>query len=383
MITFMSDHRASFGEFSLHGGRFIDGEGMPIEALEELKNYRTLIVSVASSLYRNDHPQKNRLPRGFEKQLDMRVRSFRKGCLAVDLDYNVNEATQYTFDDENINYFIRARESVEREAKTILETGAPSDDGSFPEETLPQLLKTGKTLHDDEKLLIGDGQDSQAWFDKTWREIVKELEEPQPEDAVIVGRIIGLSVNMNDGSATYKFLESESGSVFTNKASNTMWPKLRNFLGQASGPLVNLSVDLMKPVSGPETIVKTKNVELALPESYQMIIQDLTQLKKGWYDPPEIFGEPISPVSIDRTELIIQASVEDGHGDMTITPVPDGGVQIEWTDNDYEIVVAPEGWVHAFNLSDDRDEDGEMKFPQTAPVGSIIDWLENGKGETA
>lgn len=61
----MGKSSTAFGRYSMSGGRFEEAEGLPISVLEELKNYKDLVVDVADHLYKREHPQCKKIAQWF------------------------------------------------------------------------------------------------------------------------------------------------------------------------------------------------------------------------------------------------------------------------------------------------------------------------------
>ncbi len=56
----------TFATLIFKGGRF-QGAAMPLEALPELAAYRELVLAVAKAIWQGDHQERQRLPKGFER----------------------------------------------------------------------------------------------------------------------------------------------------------------------------------------------------------------------------------------------------------------------------------------------------------------------------
>src|SRR5450432_2511336 len=61
-------NRSPFVTLIFRGARF-QGAAMPLEALPELAAYRDLVLATARALYQNRHPERQRLPKGFDNGL--------------------------------------------------------------------------------------------------------------------------------------------------------------------------------------------------------------------------------------------------------------------------------------------------------------------------
>jgi hypothetical protein len=375
MIIHMEFQRMPFGVFKLSGGRFDSGVGLPVDVLKELQNYKALILSVASSIYKKENPEKKRLPARFVDDFDLRIQDVRTGCVITDLNYPV--AFKQGLLTEDNNYYTRARKILADATNSLKENKSADVLKEIPQEALKRYFSMGESLSESEVLHFGETQGEQAVIDGEWRSIIDELYPYDREEVVLQGRIISLSSDRSGKTAKYKFLETIDDTIYSGTVPEGEFDRFRQLLGEGRrAPLVSLSTIVSRKERwGKKYIEETYNAEAALPKRLREKIRSLEELKEGWFQPPETPGLPIEKASLNELEFLVQASIEMEYGDPLITPTPKGGVQLEWENNDFEIEIAPEGWVMAFNLSDDRDDDGEQSFSESTDPQTIFSWL--------
>lgn len=382
----MTVSRKDFGRFSMSGGRFETAEGLPIQVLKEVSAYERLIQRVAADLYRRDNPKKKRVPRNFSRSLDMRLTSITHGCVVLGLDTAVPDSSQLTFDgNDEPDYFDKARTLVKDTVKKAKEDQNFKDLPGFPSLCLPDLLNFGKSLDNDEKISLSEIDESdRVDLDEEWRQLARASDsESKYSDISLTGQIIGLT-SMDDGGATYKFKSYEPKETLAGKIGSDLWEKFKDFLGQSNrAPMAAISVVICSdPDTGIRSIEQTYSISEALPRELLERVKEISQLSQGWLDPNTGEGEPPSDIVLDVLEPILSVIVESDLSVPLIAPSPNGGVEIEWEDNDFEIAISPNHYITAFNLAEDRNNDGQKEFSFEENFESIISWLKNGDAQS-
>src|ERR1700722_15700269 len=94
------------------GKRFLKA-AMPLEALPELAAYRELVVSVAKVLFQVGHPDRQRLPKGFEAGFRLVLERVESGS-AVPIVSRVSDEPSMLFPaSATLDWFDKARDVVE------------------------------------------------------------------------------------------------------------------------------------------------------------------------------------------------------------------------------------------------------------------------------
>jgi hypothetical protein len=139
-----------FARLRLTGGRF-DRAGMPVETLVELAAYRDLVVGVAKEIFRGRHPDRQRVPRGFEDRLHLRLRTVEEGSAIPVLERALPEGMLLAPDDE----FTEARNLIEDAVAAVDAQALLPDD--FPHDALVLFNRFGQTLRADEAIELRYG----------------------------------------------------------------------------------------------------------------------------------------------------------------------------------------------------------------------------------
>ena len=119
---------------------------MPLDALPELAAYRDLVLATARAIYQSGHPERQRLPKGFDGGLRLVLDRVEGGSVVPIVSREIATATLFpdAFEDE----FEQAREKVQ-----ALIQSAGADSGlSFDSErqVLARFNAFGRSLGPDE-----------------------------------------------------------------------------------------------------------------------------------------------------------------------------------------------------------------------------------------
>jgi hypothetical protein len=135
-----------------NGPRFED-HGLDVDVLTEIVAYKRLLQEATKEIWRRKRPERERLPKGFDAGIILKFFTLQPGSTGVPLmrQFAATPAPQLMFDDELdeaaclLEHTIRAAEKGEV---------APGD---LPRSIIPFFGELGKSLRDDEFLLISAG----------------------------------------------------------------------------------------------------------------------------------------------------------------------------------------------------------------------------------
>lgn len=369
MMCCMTDGNRDFGRIEFAGGRF-EAEGMPVAALMEIRRFEVLVEEVARALYKRDHINRERTPRGFRSNFDLRVTRFDEGCVEAVLVRPAADASELSVDLDD--YFDRSRKMIFDEIEHFVNRRAFSS--TFPQSVQSRLAMFGRSLRDEESIGYSSMSDGRfARLDSESRRFLSELvsEVPETDEIVISGQITGLESEPHQVTV---FLQEERRYLKGTFRDPGIWNELHALSGyQTRAPLVALSVLVKVSTAGElDAIEDIYAVQPALPARLAAQIESISQLADGWLDGR---GSAISPTVIDRAEQLAESVGMSKYPDATIFPRADGGVQFEWASGEFEIEVLPDGQIIAYALSLERDYDGERTFSGDVNPERLLKWL--------
>lgn len=194
------------------GERF-SGHALDVDCVQELIAYRNIILACAKELWRRKHPDRVRLPKGFEDGFRLQFDRLDEGSAVVPLQ-RVVPTEQGEFDWGNLDEFDEAAELVDAAIS------AANDDRLLPE-ALPASVvllfrEFGKTLRDDEVLYTHARHGTaEAPYSVKARKCLSEWVGPSYEDVVdVVGE-----VNMANVRGNFSLTLQATGNIVSGRFS--------------------------------------------------------------------------------------------------------------------------------------------------------------------
>ncbi|EIL87441.1 hypothetical protein AB7849_03170 [Rhodanobacter sp. 115] len=339
------------------GLRF-DEHTLPVDVARDLAAYESLIVDLAKHLYLQEHPDRQRVPKGFSSNFHLDIEKIDPGSARPLLALVISGMLALTGGESS--YFERARDLV-AECVAAPVTALPAQ---FPKDLLSHFNQFGRSLREDETLeLPRAGGTVGVLTPGKRKDLVLAAEQYYERDVDLAGSI----VEADWEKSTFR-LRLEDGGHTIVPMPESFHSRAREFGGrnrhqvQVKGVATYDSWDRLQRVVSVESLDVTKNYPLA------MRFDDLIQLKDGWYE-----GQGIAP---DRDKLAIVAEKLIGAYPERvqlplIAPTPNGNLLLEWEavgDPSVDIDLAEER--ASFHSFGDRNGEIEMDFP----LGTDSDW---------
>ena len=106
----------------LCGARF-EGGVIPLEVLKDLAVLEEMLIGVAKWRFLQEHPERQRLPRGFTKGIELKLSAVEKGSAVPVISLFDTSPRTSMMSGQNRSYFEQARESI------VNAIGAADQDG--------------------------------------------------------------------------------------------------------------------------------------------------------------------------------------------------------------------------------------------------------------
>lgn len=358
-----------FGVIRLRGGRY-ERSGLPLAAASELARYERLVRNVARSLYLDDHPGRQRAPRGDQFDFELRLTSVESGSVVPVLERSASGGLFYG---DNTEYFERSRVTI-NDALRSFNAGVPPR--QFPQDCLDDFRVFGRTLTDNESFEFSDTEKSNnpAVLDVRTRQLISDYADLGYLDVetLLIGRVTGLRTQPTQ----FDFIVADTGKRVTGSYRGTaVWSQLRDVLGE--GPraqLAALTVVARKNDDGEiSDISDVLSVELTLPDSWRARLQYLAELGDGWLD--ETSSAPTAGV-LDAAEQVLLGCLDEGLQRPGIFPTSVGGIQLEWetATREARLTVMPDGGIETFwfSVADDAESGAAFRDDGIAQALSFI-----------
>lgn len=193
-------------------GKRFEGHALDVDCTQELIAYRNLIVECAKELWRRKHPDRIRLPRGFEEGFRLQFDRLEDGSATVPLQ-RVRVADQAELDLGNLDEFDEAADLIDT---TI--AAANTDEllpETLPANVIPLFRDFGKSLRADEVLFTRSRHgSSEAAYTAKARQRLTDWVSPSYEDVVV---LVGEVRMANVGPGTFSLQIDDTGALVSGR----------------------------------------------------------------------------------------------------------------------------------------------------------------------
>lgn len=360
-----------FARLRLTGGRF-DGQGMPVETLVELAQYRELLLGVARAQFLREHPERKRMPRGFFDRLQLRLRTVEDGSAMPVLERIAPQGLLVSVDDE----FTHARDAIE-DAVAAAEADQPPPAG-FPPEALVLFNRLGQTLRGDEALELrrGSAGTGPRYTAETRRKLVLSQKRTYQEELHGIGWIS--EVDAAGMSCRIRLREGPTTPVPAPLDELTFGPARDVLEPNGEGPPVWLSgVGVFDTERGLIRFDSIHDVGM-LDDPQDLVsldnrLDELASLSAGWLD-----GEGIRPDvgALERARRVLSNLLTFEVPRPRVFATPEGGVQAEWTvgENEISVTFEPDGRIYAVavNLASGQSQEPELATDDPEQIAQLL-----------
>jgi len=189
-------------------GRRFRNHALDVECTQELIGYRNLILECAKELWHKKHPDRERLPKGFEDGFRIEFDRIENGSATIPLR-RVLSSPQGGLDWGTLDEFDEAAELIDAAISAAnTDRLLPAE---FPANIIPLFREFGKTLAVDEVLFTKSRHaEAEATYDAKARKCLADWVGPTYEDVVDV---VGEVRMANVGQGAFSLLIAETGAL--------------------------------------------------------------------------------------------------------------------------------------------------------------------------
>ena len=336
------------------GGRFT-GHTLPVSVAGDLAAYEALLIDVAKHLYLADHPQRQRVPRGFA-DVHLDIASIENGSTisVLALLPAVALASQLSLVDgvtDQKHYFARARDLIAE----CIDAPSSSLPTGFPRKALTHFNQFGRSLRADETLELDRANSTQpaVLTSEKRKELVLAASTVYEREVELSGYIeevdaqkSSLRLRLDDDIAPVISMPND----FLEQARQSLGNKRNRVF--IKGIAQYDSYEILQKILSYESIEIIKNYELTI------YFDRLLQIDDGWF---EGTGKALNSVDLqDIAQIMIQFYPEKLPL-PSIVPTQDGNLLFEWqTENmpsvDIDLALKTASF-HAFGEQNDIEQD--------------------------
>jgi hypothetical protein len=305
------------------GERFRN-QTLPFALLRDLEALQGIILEIAKSAYKENHPHRQRIPRGFSDQLELHLSTRGGSCVAevalIKDDFLLEGC------DPRLQ---RARAACDRflEALAHVQEQRPGPPPCLPDSAWPYVEKFGRGLHPDESIRMAAPGSGQV---RLTREIRRQLllsrpgSKPLTEEVEVVAKVVDvrprdqlMPIELRDGRVIPCNINdqqvAELGPMRVDDF-GVRWVLIRG-IGLLDG-----SQQLVR-------VEEADSTELLDPLDPIVQLEQLRQLAAGWLDGQ---GVPPSAQLLDQIGAWLETHLRGEQPIPRLYPTPEGGVEAEW-----------------------------------------------------
>ncbi len=356
------DKPPSYLTFKYVGRRF-DGGKLPIDVLSDLHAFRDLIAAFAKSNFKKSHPDRKRVPQGFDRSISFALVGIDDGSAIPRLELQSEVAQQNLPNIANhIDEFVK---DAYRQVIDFIETAAGDEEIiALPQDAIRAFSKFGANIKDAEKIEFtknaANGSAIVSLDSYRRKILLKRISEQYTIDFSGIGILTGVDISHN----TIQIKTDEYNDIKMNLEGTLI--DINDFTGSLSNKVeFSLSIildknDIFKSVS------EIYTVDLIKPHTEDLLrcvkrIDSISKNEPGWLEENQGV-RLVHQAAMNATRIVfMRAELANIY---RIYPTESGGISIEfdigkWS---YAIEVQPQGSVDFFGSSEDSKQFGPMIF---------------------
>ncbi|WP_144778792.1 hypothetical protein [Marinobacter maritimus] len=372
--------RVSFLKPRMAGKRF-DDHAIPLEMLKELAVLEEMIVEVAKWHYLSDHPKRERSPRGFTKGISVKLTAIDEGSAMPDMSLFVDQRQLVT--PANQDYFERARDSI-IDAIEAAERNTEIKQ-HLPESLLGYFDKLGRGLRPDEFIDFAPGVVGRsARLNQATRRALR-LASSQLQELTEEVSLRGIIPEADQAKLSFE-LEAIGGLRVSGPISMQHFDTIvKAFNGYRDGLRVSIQgIGLFSRNGQLKSMVEVEHVTLLDECDVGARIDELRLLQNGWLDGK--LGKSLDSGQLNWLESRLDSYLSEPLPSPYLYPTAEGGVQLEWSINAYEITLdvdlaAKSGHFHALHMPTEQESELELDLSKDDDWEEVVSMLAKLNGE--
>jgi len=343
---------------------------MPVEALSELVAYQELVLGVAKATFKRDHPERQRVPRGFADEFQLRIEHIEDGSAMPVLERIAPSDGRLDLGD----VFTNARDVIEDAVAAM--AGDLDLPEAFPTEALVLFNRFGQSLGEGEgiELRKDDSAQGPTYTSEIRKRLVlnrRRTYQDEVRDIAWVSEIdaVRMSCLIRVGAESNQPVPAPLDEVTFAPVKDVLAPNVE-------GPPVLISgIGVFDTDRGLIRFDSLHDVSLIDdPEGLDILddrLDELSRLSDGWLDG---FGSPPAAEVLQRarSQLAVLLTIDVPRPRVFATP--EGGVQAEWTVGEREISInfEPDGSLYAISVNVTDGETVEMGPDNAVQIARLL-----------
>ena len=361
----------------LRGDRFADG-AIPLEIFGDLIALHQMVIQVAGWRYRQLHPDRRQLPRGFAKSVDLKLAGVERGSAVPVITMSPAAPARDGAEPPQLQAFAMARDDIIKAIGDAGQNGyAATANGHLPRHFLASFNRVGRSLRDGECMEFPTPERAEpVRLTPEIRERLlqsADISDPEPPPIVLEPTqeitVRGVIYEVDQDRMTF-----ELQPVYGDKVSGPIPEQHRAaiiaaFCGYRDNVRVLIrgsgSYDRQGRVAG---IAAVEHIATLDPLDVPARLDELRAMQDGWLD-----GEGLAPshAGLDWLSGALERHLPGEAPLPYAFPTPDGGIQLEWPlgrrDASLEIdLTTHQAEWHWADLDSDDDAEAELNLDDAA-----------------
>lgn len=313
-------------------GKRFEGGGVPLEVLKDLSVLEEMLKSVAKWRFLQDNPQRQRIPKGFEDGVELKLSDVATGSVVPVITLSDASPHPSMFPSQKTIYLERARNSIVRAIGAANQGELAT--GHLRREDLVYFNRLGRFLRNDEyiEFIVDEHSTPVRLTRETRRKLILESKEVLPARSVVLR---GMIPEADQDRRTFVLELLDGGKVTIPLLDQFVDTIIEAFSGYRRSVRVLLrgmgKYDRKDRLVGVEPVDQISRLD---PLDIHGRLDELRRLEDGWLD-----GDGKAPGS-DELEWLAAGFERHYPDDLPLPylyPTTEGGVQAEWSLSDNEI----------------------------------------------
>lgn len=356
----------------LTGPRFED-HSIPVELLGDFAALEGLIFEVARDVFLEENPDRQRVPRNFLKDAQLRLADVEPGSARPVVKLFVGASVL-------VSPF---QGQVEAARDRVVEAIASTEDappGIVPlsDKALSYFDRFGRSLHHGEAIE----------FDRPGGSGVARL-TPESRKALLLSSkrvtevtqetsVRGAIPEADQEKETFEVLLPDGRRIAGPISDAHRESILAAFAEYKGGTRVRITgVGRFDRSDRLRSLESIEDVEPLEPRDVPARLEELKTLKRGWLDGK---GEPLSTSGLDWFAQAFEANYSEDCMLPLVFPTAEGGIQAEWVTATHDIslevdLASRRADLHALNLQTDDDIEQSLDLSESTAWSTVLEWV--------
>lgn len=342
--------KTDFSQPTFTGARF-DEHTLPVDVARDLAAYENLIVALAKHLYLKDHPDRQRVPKGFAANFRLDIERIDEGSAKPVLA--LVTAGMLALQGGEQDYFERARDLI---AECVAAPVAALPE-SFPKELLGYFNQFGRSLLEDEtlELPLPGGNNSARLTQEKRKQLVLAADQVYEREIALLGFIE--EVDFARSSFRLRLID---GGQATIPMPDSFHNNARTYAGRTHHLVSVLGIGTYDAWDRLQKVIAVDSLEITKNHAISTKFDEIFQLQDGWFE-----GSGLAPDAdaLLRVSEKLIADYPDKLPLPLISPKQDGNLLLEWmAEGDPSLDIDLASARASFHAFDAKGEDVEQDF---------------------